>query len=168
MDDIVGANIDLSVPMEEWELEVLAKKMQQYCYLMEDVTEVSNPSLRPYPVPERRQRNIHHPVDFPSAFLWGVDVRMRNTTPQYQTCQGGGAGCPTLCAPKNFPALGFSLRILQTPNARVYVRCGHRRRCGPRPTPEGWTPCATTCGSGRLRCVPVAHLQSPYRLALCA
>jgi preprotein translocase subunit SecA len=40
VDDIVGANIDLSVPMEEWELEVLAKKMQQYCYLMEDVTEV--------------------------------------------------------------------------------------------------------------------------------
>jgi len=39
VDDIVGANIDLSVPMEEWELEVLAKKMQQYCYLMEDVTE---------------------------------------------------------------------------------------------------------------------------------
>jgi hypothetical protein len=57
VDDIVGANIDLSVPMEEWELGVLAKKMQQYCYLMDDVTEVSNPSPRlpvcakPFPTP---------------------------------------------------------------------------------------------------------------------
>ncbi len=33
------ANVDASVPPEQWTLDVLANKMKQYCYLLEDLTE---------------------------------------------------------------------------------------------------------------------------------
>ncbi|KAK3253820.1 hypothetical protein CYMTET_36948 [Cymbomonas tetramitiformis] len=37
VNDIVDANIDPSVPVEEWDLDALANKMKQYCYLMDDI-----------------------------------------------------------------------------------------------------------------------------------
>ena len=39
VDDIVAANLDPSVPVEEWPLEGLAGKMAQYCYFMADIDE---------------------------------------------------------------------------------------------------------------------------------
>ena len=39
IDDIVKANIDVSVPVEEWPLDGLASKCAQYCKLMSDLTE---------------------------------------------------------------------------------------------------------------------------------
>ena len=39
VDDIVSANLDPSVPPEEWPLEGLAGKMAQYCYFMADIDE---------------------------------------------------------------------------------------------------------------------------------
>ncbi|MCO5561757.1 hypothetical protein L7F22_015380 [Adiantum nelumboides] len=46
MDDILEANIDLSLPKEEWNFEGLVAKIQQYCYLLNDMTaeEVSGKS----------------------------------------------------------------------------------------------------------------------------
>eukprot|EP00238_Polyblepharides_amylifera_P002298 CAMPEP_0196594432 /NCGR_PEP_ID=MMETSP1081-20130531/78383_1 /TAXON_ID=36882 /ORGANISM="Pyramimonas amylifera, Strain CCMP720" /LENGTH=941 /DNA_ID=CAMNT_0041918697 /DNA_START=228 /DNA_END=3053 /DNA_ORIENTATION=+ len=38
VDDIVGANIDVSAPVDMWDLESLAKKMRQYCFLLQDLT----------------------------------------------------------------------------------------------------------------------------------
>lgn len=38
VDDIVEANIDVSLPPEDWPLESLAAKMIQYCYLLEGLT----------------------------------------------------------------------------------------------------------------------------------
>lgn len=39
IDDIVKANIDVSVPVDEWPLDGLASKCAQYCKLMSDLTE---------------------------------------------------------------------------------------------------------------------------------
>lgn len=33
------ANVDASLPPDQWTLDSLAKKMTQYCYLLEDLTE---------------------------------------------------------------------------------------------------------------------------------
>lgn len=41
VDDILEANVDPKTPFEEWELEKLAKKMQQYCPLLEDMSGAS-------------------------------------------------------------------------------------------------------------------------------
>ncbi|CAM6034293.1 unnamed protein product [Sphagnum compactum] len=38
MDDILEANIDASLPREEWNLEALCAKVKQYCYLLEDLS----------------------------------------------------------------------------------------------------------------------------------
>lgn len=38
MDDILEANVDPTSPKEEWNLEGLVTKMQQYCYLLNDLT----------------------------------------------------------------------------------------------------------------------------------
>uniref|UniRef100_A0A7I4C591 chloroplast protein-transporting ATPase n=1 Tax=Physcomitrium patens TaxID=3218 RepID=A0A7I4C591_PHYPA len=38
MDDILEANVDSSLPQEEWNLEALCAKVKQYCYLLEDLT----------------------------------------------------------------------------------------------------------------------------------
>lgn len=38
MDDILEANIDPASPKEEWNLEALVEKVQQYCYLLNDMT----------------------------------------------------------------------------------------------------------------------------------
>jgi preprotein translocase subunit SecA len=38
MDDILEANIDASLPQEEWNLEALCAKVKQYCYLLEDLS----------------------------------------------------------------------------------------------------------------------------------
>ncbi|KAK4745302.1 hypothetical protein SAY87_011614 [Trapa incisa] len=38
MDDILEANIGPEVPVESWDLEKLIAKLQQYCYLLNDVT----------------------------------------------------------------------------------------------------------------------------------
>lgn len=38
VDDILEANVDSQVPSGEWPLEALATKMQQYCYLLDDLT----------------------------------------------------------------------------------------------------------------------------------
>lgn len=32
------ANLDPTLPVEEWQLDALANKMKQYCYLLEDLT----------------------------------------------------------------------------------------------------------------------------------
>ncbi|GJP35744.1 hypothetical protein CLOM_g20273 [Closterium sp. NIES-68] len=45
MDDILEANIDASQPKEEWNLEALAAKVKQYCYLLSDL---SAESLAPH------------------------------------------------------------------------------------------------------------------------
>ncbi|CAI5462189.1 unnamed protein product [Closterium sp. Yama58-4] len=38
MDDILEANIDATKPKEEWNLEALAAKVKQYCYLLSDLS----------------------------------------------------------------------------------------------------------------------------------
>ncbi|XWS46377.1 hypothetical protein CRYUN_Cryun14cG0060500 [Craigia yunnanensis] len=38
MDDILGANIGSDAPKESWDLEKLIAKLQQYCYLLNDLT----------------------------------------------------------------------------------------------------------------------------------
>mmetsp|Transcript_27169 Transcript_27169/g.45446 ORF Transcript_27169/g.45446 Transcript_27169/m.45446 type:complete len:1029 (-) Transcript_27169:324-3410(-) len=38
VDDIVGANLDPAVPMEQWDFTALAGKMKQYCYMLDDLT----------------------------------------------------------------------------------------------------------------------------------
>ncbi|CAI5531792.1 unnamed protein product [Closterium sp. Naga37s-1] len=38
MDDILEANIDATKPKEEWNLEALAAKVKQYCYLLADLS----------------------------------------------------------------------------------------------------------------------------------
>lgn len=38
MDDILEANIDPALPKEEWNLVALVEKLQQYCYLLNDMT----------------------------------------------------------------------------------------------------------------------------------
>ncbi|CAI5506471.1 unnamed protein product [Closterium sp. Naga37s-1] len=45
MDDILEANIDATKPKEEWNLEALAAKVKQYCYLLADL---SPESLAPH------------------------------------------------------------------------------------------------------------------------
>ncbi|MBO8831413.1 hypothetical protein INO48_14125, partial [Staphylococcus aureus] len=38
MDDILEANIGPDTPKESWDLEKLVAKVQQYCYLLNDLT----------------------------------------------------------------------------------------------------------------------------------
>eukprot|EP00270_Netrium_digitus_P000257 TRINITY_DN1023_c0_g1_i7.p1 TRINITY_DN1023_c0_g1~~TRINITY_DN1023_c0_g1_i7.p1 ORF type:complete len:715 (-),score=276.53 TRINITY_DN1023_c0_g1_i7:131-2125(-) len=38
VDDILEANVDATQPKETWNLEALAAKMKQYCYLLDDLT----------------------------------------------------------------------------------------------------------------------------------